>query len=81
MVGVMGLGLWLIFLFLAARLGARGYTRRGRPLALLLLLVVVAFGFRSAIDGIVRDHFLEQFMFLVGLLAMGATLEETAPTD
>ncbi len=80
MVGVVGLGLWLAFLIQAGRLGWRTYARQGRPLAALLLLVVVAFGFRSGIDSIVRDHFLEQFMFLVGALVTGATLEDDAPT-
>jgi hypothetical protein len=78
MVGVVGLGLWLAFVVQAGALGAKAYVRHGDILPALLLLLVVAFGFRSGIDSIIRDHFLEQFMFLVGLLGAGAMADERA---
>lgn len=70
--GVPGALLWLGFLACLLRLGWRGY-RAGRNYAgLALVLLVAGYGIRMVLDSIVRDHMLQMFLFLAGLLAVMA---------
>ncbi len=72
-IGFPGLLLWIGFLLslwwfaLRRAIGHRSYP------ALLLLLIVSGFGIRMIVDSIIRDHMLQQFFFLVGLLAVLST--------
>ena len=64
--GVPGLFLWLVFLIMLLRLGV--VNLRGPTYAsLALILYIVGFGTRSALDAILRDHIMEQFMFFAAL--------------
>jgi hypothetical protein len=68
-------------LFVAALLalmahGWRNWRRRRDAAGLALLIFVASYLARAAIDGIVRDHMLEQAMFVCGLL-----LAATTPTQ
>ena len=66
-------GALLIAAFLAAiGFGWRQWRRSGDPAGLALSLFVASYLLRAAIDGIVRDHMLEQAMFLTGLLLAAA---------
>jgi hypothetical protein len=38
--------------------------------ALLLLLLLTDYGARMLLDSVIRDHMLQQFMFLAGLAAV-----------
>jgi O-antigen ligase len=74
--GIPGAVLWLGFLgtlFLAAwrrsASGPHGYH------SLLLVFLVADFGSRMFIDSIIRDHMLQQFLFLVGLVSVMMCLE------
>ena len=64
--GVPAVLLWLVFLILLLRLGV--VNLRGPTYAsLALILYIIGFGTRSALDAILRDHILEQFMFFAAL--------------
>ncbi len=51
--------------------------RRGRNFAALLMILVVSkFSFRMMVDSIIRDHMLQQFFFVVGVLSVMMLLDE-----
>lgn len=67
-VGIPG-GLLLLAFFVAlAAAGLRRWRDDRDAAGLALLLFVVSYASRAFIDGIVRDHMLEQFMLIAGLL-------------
>lgn len=69
-VGLPGLALWLAFL---GTLGVHGWCAffvRENPAGLLLLFLVTGYFSRSLVDSNIRDHMLEQFMFLAGVLTV-----------
>lgn len=72
--GIPGVLLWFGFLGTLVVIGWRRFQRGRGGYELALILIVVDFSARSLIDSNVRDHMLQQFMFLVGLfysLALG----------
>lgn len=67
-VGIPG-GLLLLAFFVAlAAAGLRRWREDRDAAGLALLLFVLSYASRAFIDGIVRDHMLEQFMLLAGVL-------------
>ena len=68
--GFPGAALWVAFLGSLAWIGWRRFGAAPSYAPLLLLLVVTDYGTRMVVDSIVRDHMLQQFMFLAGLLAV-----------
>jgi hypothetical protein len=68
--GLPGLALWLAFLGILGAHGCRAFFVRGNPAGLLLLFVIAGFFSRSVLDSNFRNHTLEQFMFLVGVLTV-----------
>jgi len=67
-VGIPG-GLLLLAFFVAlAAAGVRRWRDDRDAAGLALLLFVLSYASRAFIDGIVRDHMLEQFMLIAGLL-------------
>lgn len=48
-------------------MGARAYLVERSPQGLVLAFLVAGFSGRMLVDGISRDHFLQQFMFLIGV--------------
>lgn len=71
--GLPGLLLWLAFLACLARSGWRQFNGPHAFAALALLMVVLDYSTRMFLDSIVKDHMLQQFMLVVGLLAVLAT--------
>lgn len=69
-IGVPGLALWFGFLGSLAWFGLRRLRETGSIYPLALFFVVVDFGVRAIVDSNVRDHMLQMFMFLVGLLGV-----------
>jgi O-antigen ligase len=65
-IGVPGLLLWVAFLILLLRQGIT-LLNRGQLSSIALVLLVVSFALRSALDSVIRDHILEQFMFFSAL--------------
>lgn len=82
-VGLPGLALWLAFLGTLGVHGWRAFFRRENPAGLLLLFLITGYFGRSLVDSNIRDHMLEQFMFLVGVLTVLAWEDQhrTTPTN
>lgn len=68
-VGVPGTVLWLGFLVSLVAIARRELDGERAGYAVALLLLVVDFGARMVVDGIIRDHMLQMFLFLVALFA------------
>lgn len=68
--GVPGVLLWLGLMASLAGIAYRRFARQPNYFALLLLLLLIDFNVRMLLDSINRDHALEQFMFLAGLLGV-----------
>lgn len=66
--GIPGIFIWYLFLSFLAIFGLRAHMQHKSYAGLLLFFITVGFGSRMLIDSLNRDHMLEQFMFLVGLL-------------
>lgn len=62
--GILGTALWLGFLFSTLFFGWSAFHREHNPSGLILFLIVSGFLTRSIVDSNIRDHMLEQFMFL-----------------
>jgi hypothetical protein len=75
--GVPGGVLLVAALGALAWLGWRRWRESGHVAGLALALYVSAYILRACMDGIVRDHMLEQAMFIMGLL-LAATLTNTS---
>ncbi|MEW6331580.1 MAG: O-antigen ligase family protein [Pseudomonadota bacterium] len=67
--GVPGLLLWFAFLVSLAWLGWRRFSRLHVFVGLALLMVVLDYFTRMFLDSTVKDHMLQQFMLVAGLLA------------
>jgi hypothetical protein len=67
--GIPGAVLWLAFLFSLIFASARTYFRDKNPFALTLFFILTGFTTRMLVDSVIRDHMLQQFLFLVGFLA------------
>jgi len=76
-VGIPGGLMLLAFMGSLVLAGARAWHTRRDAAGLALVLFVLAYGSRAFIDGIVRDHMLEQFMFCAGLLLALAHSQST----
>jgi hypothetical protein len=79
-VGVPGTLLWLGFLVSLILIARRELDGERAAYAIALLFLVVDFSTRMMIDSIIRDHMLQMFLFLAGLLAVLTTTRGTAGT-
>jgi hypothetical protein len=68
--GIPGAILWLVFLASLFVIGWRRFRESREYAPLLLMLVVTGYGFRMLVDSVIRDHMLQQFLLLAGLLAV-----------
>lgn len=64
--GVPGVLLWLAFLGTLAWAGFKAFKRGLVMEGLMLLFLVTGYFGRSVVDSVIRDHFLQVFMFLSG---------------
>ncbi|MHB8536279.1 MAG: O-antigen ligase family protein [Sulfuricaulis sp.] len=76
--GIPGALLWLGFFASLASVVRRQYRAKGNYAALLLLLLLIDYGGRMVLDSVIRDHMLQQFMFLVGMTAVMMLTEAKA---
>ena len=67
--GLPGLLLWFAFLGSLVVLGWRTFAGANMALGLMLIFLVSGFFSRSLVDSNIRDHVLQQFLFMVGLFA------------
>ena len=68
--GVPGTLLWLGFFVSLMRLAWKRSRATHSHAAILLMLLLLDFGARMFLDSIIRDHMLQQFLFLAGLVAV-----------
>lgn len=69
-VGIPGVLLWLAFLASLIVVGWIRYAKDRHFIALLLILVTTSFATRMLVDSIIRDHMIQMFLFLVGILVV-----------
>jgi hypothetical protein len=74
--GFPGLILWIGFLFCLMVASLRQFKMHKSCAALLLFLLVMSFSLRMSTDSIIRDHMLQQFTFLTGLLYLFMQTEQ-----
>lgn len=68
--GFPGIALWIAFLASVAWIGWKAF-REGRIAAgLILMFLVSGFFSRSIVDSNIRDHVLQQFLFMIGLFTI-----------
>ncbi|HYA38392.1 MAG TPA: O-antigen ligase family protein [Candidatus Methylomirabilis sp.] len=75
--GVPGALLWLGFFASLAVIAWRRCRAGANYAAILTLLVLTDYGARMLLDSVIRDHMLQQFMFLTGLAGVMMTASET----
>lgn len=75
--GIPGALLWLGFFASLASVAWRHCRAGANYAALLLLLLLTDYGIRMILDSVIRDHMLQQFMFLVALTAVLMIRPET----
>ena len=68
--GVPGVLLWLGFFASLAVVAWRRQRAAPDYASILLLLLLTDYGVRMLLDSVIRDHMLQQFMFLTGLTAV-----------
>lgn len=78
-VGVQGLLLWGWILFLMGRFGWQVWRKHNETLGLALVILVILFSVRGLLDSIFRDHEIEQFMLVAGLLFGTISFEKLIP--
>jgi hypothetical protein len=66
--GIPALLLWLTFLASLMLLGGRAAFVHGNPAGMALMLLVTSYAFRMTLDSVSKDHMLQMFMFLAGML-------------
>jgi len=71
--GVPGMIFWVVFLGSLVYYGFSSFKKHGSYFGMALFFIASGFFFRMIVDSVIRDHMLEQFMFLAGfLLTMSA---------
>lgn len=66
--GIPGAVLWLAFMGSMALAGLKSFRHGNIAIGLVLIFVVSGYFGRTLVDSVIRDHFLQVFMFLSGLL-------------
>lgn len=74
-IGVPGVLLWFAAMYVTARFGWLAYVDGQHIEGLMLTFVITGFFSRSLVDSTLRDHMLEQFMFLAAFLAARVSLK------
>lgn len=68
--GLPGLLLWLGFLVTLVVTAWRYFRRTKAYAPLLLMLVIGGYGARMVVDSVIRDHMMQQVLFVIGMLAV-----------
>jgi len=77
--GLPGAGLFLAFMISIMVLSLKAFIKKRDFYALLLSLIIICFSARMVFDSILRDHLLEIFLFMTGLLSVRVSLIGVAP--
>ena len=79
--GIPGVALWFGFLGVLVTGAWRRFWYGRNAYSLALILLVVDYGTRSLIDSNVRDHMLQQFLFLVGVFSYLSLIDAPTPAE
>jgi hypothetical protein len=80
--GFPGIVIWVMFMASLGYVGWREYSNRGSAIGMVLLIVVLSFFLRTIIDSTLRDHILQQFMLVFGvLLAVTMPVQESPKNE
>lgn len=74
-----GIALWAAFLLAVFSQGLRRLLRKHDTLALATMFLVSGFAGRMVIENITRDHMMEMFMFLIGVMLAALVRPARAP--
>ncbi|MDD3466661.1 MAG: hypothetical protein PHE67_05870 [Campylobacterales bacterium] len=66
--GIPGMIFWVVFLGSLIYYGFSSFKKHGSYFGMALFFIASGFFFRMLVDSVIRDHMLEQFMFLAGFL-------------
>lgn len=75
-IGIPGVLLWVTFLCALIGIGAQSLSRFRQPVGLVLTLIATVYMVGSLVDSNVRDHMLEEFMFLSAIFLVLAQSSE-----
>ncbi len=78
--GIPGVVLWILFVGGLAFYGAKSFYKYKSYYGLLLCFIAGGYFFRMLVDSTIRDHMLEQFMFLAGMF-LALTVKEKNEED
>lgn len=70
--------LWAAFLANLIAAGLLAFLKRGNPHGLLLFFITTGFAGRMVLDSVNKDHMLQMFLFLAGLLLILARRQDAA---
>ena len=70
--GLPGIALWIAFLASVAWIGWKAFRDGQVSVGLILMFLVSGFFSRSIVDSNIRDHVLQQFVFMIGLFTIMA---------
>lgn len=79
--GIAGIAGWLILLAGCWYIGWREFRHGNTMVGMFLLLFTVGFFSRTLVDHNLKDHYLEQYLFLTGLLIGMCALRRKTPQD
>ncbi|MFQ5480863.1 MAG: O-antigen ligase family protein [Thermodesulfobacteriota bacterium] len=77
--GLVGVALFGALIFSILAKSYKAFRQRGDFYALLLFLLIICFTSRMVFDSVFRDHLLEVFMFVTGLLSNRVALYGAGP--
>jgi len=77
--GLPGAGLFLAFMISIMVISLRTFIKNRDFYALLLSLIIICFSARMVFDSVLRDHLLEMFLFITGVLSVRVSLMGVAP--
>jgi len=77
--GLPGVGLFLAFMISIVVISLRAFIKNRDFYALLLSLIIICFSARMVFDSVLRDHLLEMFLFITGVLSTRVSLMGVGP--
>ncbi len=77
--GVPGVAFFGALIFSILAMSFRSFTKSRDYYALVLYLIIICFGARMVFDSVLRDHLLEIFLFVTGMLATRVSVVGTGP--
>ncbi len=77
--GLVGTALFGAFIFTILAMSFRSFRRGGDFYSLFLFLLIICFSARMVFDSVLRDHLLEIFLFVTGMLSTRVSIMGASP--